>query len=254
MNTHNIMKIIVIIVVIVAIFFVILGLKNNQEINIEQEQNKDELVKEKNEPIQMCYYRATPTDRGFFDVAWIKLNILDDKITGEFEHLPAESDSKVGTFEGVVGPLEQSIMGRRALVWWDSFAEGMNVKEELAIEFGDGSATVGFGEMIDRGDGVYIYKDKKNLYYIEQMGQMDCESLDEKLFAEKFVRENISTIATDKAILGGIWYVINVTVIPATHTGEVIYEDGHIQSIANFTYTYKKDPQDIVITKFEVKK
>ncbi|MFA6251574.1 MAG: hypothetical protein WC603_03035 [Candidatus Paceibacterota bacterium] len=250
MKTQNRMKIITIIIIIIAIVLVIIGLGGNKESKI----NQDKDIIGGKTPIEMCYYRRTPTDSGFSDVAWIKLNILDEKITGEFQHLPAESDSKVGTFEGTVGPLDQSIMGRRALVWWDSLAEGMNVKEELVIEFGDGSATVGFGEMIDRGDGVYIYKDKANIYYIDQMSQMDCESLDEKLFVEKYIRDNIATIATDKAVLGGTWYVTIVNVIPATDTGEVTYEDGHIQSKANFVYTYQKSPQNITITKFEVKK
>lgn len=243
------MKIIVIIILIIAVIFVILGLKENNEVNIKKEQKEAVLNKK---PIQMCYYRSIPTDKGFYDVAWLKLNILDDKVTGEFDNLPAESDSKVGTFEGAVGPLDQSIMGRRANVWWNSFAEGMNVTEELTIEFGDGSATVGFGEMIDRGDGVYIYKDKTNLTYIPSMSQIDCESLDEKLFVEKYIRDNIATIATNKAVLGGTWYAITINVTPSTHTGEVTYEDGHIQSKADFIYTYQKDPQSITITKFEV--
>lgn len=248
------MKVVIVIIIILAVVLVFIGLKDKKEVTINPGGNNGEQVGETKEPIQMCYYRTTPTDRGFSDVVWLKLNIWDEKITGEFQHLPAESDSKVGTFEGTVGALDQKIMGRRASVWWDSFAEGMNVKEELLIEFGDGGATVGFGEMIDRGDGVYVYKDKTNLYYIDQMSQMDCEFLDEKLFAEKYVRDNIKDIATNKAVLGGTWYVTTVNVITATHTGEVTYEDGHIQSKANFTYTYQKDPQSITITKFEVKK
>ena len=187
-------------------------------------------------------------------MSWLKLNITGDKVTGEFNNLPAESDSKVGAFEGTVGPLDQSIMGRHANVWWDSRAEGMEVKEELALQFGDGSATAGFGEMIDRGDGVYIYKDKTNLTYIESMSQTDCQTLYEKLFAEKYVRDNIETLATNKPVLGGTWYAISVVANALAHSGEVVYEDGHIQSKANFAYTYENNPQSIKITKFEVKK
>jgi hypothetical protein len=160
----------------------------------------------------------------------------------------------VGTFEGTVEPLDQNIMSRRTNVLWNSFAEGMNVTEELVIKFGDGSATVGFGEMVNRGDGVYIYKDKTNLTYIPSIGQMDCEFLDEKLFTEKYIRDNIGTIATNKAVLGGAWYVTTVNVNPATHTGEVTYEDGHIQNSASFIYTYQKNPQGVNITKFKITK
>jgi len=250
-NRYKLKQIVIIIFIIIIIGAVVLSFKYKKEDVVIVDNNTNT---EQKESVQMCYYRSTKTTSGFYDVAWLKLNILGDKITGEFDNLPAEKDSKVGTFEGTVGPLIPEIMGRKASVWWNSFAEGMNVKEELAIEFGDGSATVGFGEMIDRGDGMYVYKDKNNLTYIDSMNQIDCEFLDEKLFTEKYVRNNIVTITTDKPILGGSWYVVSVNVIPTSHTGEVTYEDGHIQSKASFTYTYNKSPQSIVITKFEVAK
>lgn len=37
-------------------------------------------------------------------------------------------------------------------------------------------------------------------------------------------------------------------------TGEVIYEDGHIQSKATFSYLYNKDTKSAQITKFTVVK
>ena len=63
---------------------------------------------------------------------------------------------------------------RMAELVWNSSAEGMNVTEELNIEFGEGSAVALFGEMIDRGDGVYVYKDKKKLSPGVQLSQFDC--------------------------------------------------------------------------------
>jgi hypothetical protein len=138
----------------------------------------------------------------------------------------------------------------------DAQAEGMSNTEELIIKFGEGSATVGFGEMVDSqiGDGVYVYKDKTKLTYIDAMSQMDCQTLDEKLFAENYIRDNISTIATNKAKLGGKWYVISLKVDTVGKTGEVTYEDGHIQSKAVFTYTYQENPQTVAVTKWEVSK
>jgi hypothetical protein len=222
----------------------------------EEKNNVIDIPKpEEQKPISLCYYRSKKTTSGFYDVAWLKINTMgsvNDKVTGEFQNLPAEKDSKVGKFEGTVGPLDQKIMARNASVWWDSMVEGMEVKEELAIQFGDGSATAGFGEMINRGDGVYIYKDKTNLTYIKSMNQIDCESLNEKLFTEKYIRDNIKTIATNKPVLGGEWYVISTIANTSAHTAEVVYEDGHIQSKANLIYTYTKNPQSVAITKFEV--
>lgn len=251
---NTLKTIIIALLIIIVIGAVILYIINNKKSGIKIE-NKGDTITEVKEPIRMCYYRADKTDRGFYDVAWLKLSILGEKITGEFHNLPAEKDSKVGDFEGTVGPLDQAVMARHATVWWNSRAEGMEFKEELAIQFGDGSATVGFGEMIDSllGDGVYLYKDKTNLYWIPSMNQIDCEYLDEKITVEQYVKDNIVTIATNKPVLGGTWYAIITNVNSATKTGEVTYEDGHIQSKANFTYTYEKDSQKIIITKFEVK-
>lgn len=76
--------------------------------------------------------------------------------------------------------------------------------------------------------------------------------LDEKLFAENYVKENIAIIATNKPVLGGTWYVVNVIIDPAAKSGEVVYEDGHILSKAKIEYIYQNNPESLVITKFEV--
>jgi hypothetical protein len=247
---YKIKQILIGILIITVIGLIIVNIKYNREYppNI----NNISIKTEQKKLIESCYYQSTKTDRGFYDFLWLKLNISGDEIRGEFHSLPAEKDSKVGTFEGTVGPLDQSIMARHADVWWNSVAEGMNVKEELSIIFGDGSASVATGEMIDRGDGVYIYKDKTKLTYIEGMGQIDCEYLDEKLFIEKYIRDNIKTIATNKPVLGGSWYVLSVNAVPSIHSGEATYEDGHIESKTNFTYTFDKKSQSVSITKWEI--
>lgn len=127
------------------------------------------------EPIQLCFYQKTLGANGLSDVAWLKMNLLGDKVTGEFRNLPAEKDKKVGTFEGTVGKVDPYMMGRVADVWWNSMAEGMQVKEQLKITFGEGSAQVGFGEMVDRGDGVYVYKTPDKLFYGLSMIDVVCD-------------------------------------------------------------------------------
>lgn len=251
-KTHTTKQIIIIVLIVIVIGAIVLGLKSKKE-RVVTSDNRDTNKEEQN-PVNLCYYVGDKTMSGFYNVTWLKLNILGDKITGEFQNLPAESDSKVGTFEETTLSVDPNIIGRRsATVWWNSRAEGMEVKEELDIMFGEGSATVGFGKMIDRGDGVYVYEDKRDLYYVKSIDQIDCEVLDEKLFAEKYIRDNIKTIATDKPVLGGSWYVISLAVDSVTHTGEIVYEDGHVQSKASFKYTYNKDPQSILITEWKVK-
>lgn len=148
-----------------------------EEVNNENIENTTQSTLVESEPISMCYYREKKTDRGFKDVSWISFEINGNQIKGEFRNLPAETDSKVGKFEGTVGEVVKEKMARDAYVVWDSFAEGENNKEELIFDFGDGSATVAFGEMVDNGEGLYVYKDKNNLFYQETMSQIDCEKL-----------------------------------------------------------------------------
>ncbi|MBY0376900.1 hypothetical protein K2P96_02920 [Patescibacteria group bacterium] len=134
-----------------------------------------------NEPIDMCYFYSKTQASGLSDVAWVKMHITGPNVTGEFQDIPAEKDKKVGTFTGTVGTLNQLSMSRTADVIWNTMAEGMTAKEELNIEFGDGSAVALYGEMVDGGDGVYMYKDKTHLTPGPVLSQMDCVELDKNI-------------------------------------------------------------------------
>ncbi|OGI76379.1 hypothetical protein A3C57_01215 [Candidatus Nomurabacteria bacterium RIFCSPHIGHO2_02_FULL_33_12] len=59
----------------------------------------------------------------------------------------------------------------------------------------------------------------------------------EQVVVEKYIRDNIKTLAPEDPVLGGSWYVVSVSVDSTAKSGEVLYEDGHIQGKANFTYT-----------------
>lgn len=191
------------------------------------------------EPISMCYQYSKETSRGFVDRVWLQMNIRGSNVTGEYQSLLAEKDSKVGKFSGTVGPMDPKISGRIADVWWDSEGEGMSVTEQLKIEFGEGSAVALGGEMMDRGDGTYVYKDATQIASGPQMSQIDCESLQDQNLVDKYVRDNINTIVPDKPVLGGSWYATVVNINPSTKSGTMIltYEDGHIQRKAEFSYT-----------------
>ena len=93
---------------------------------------------------------------------------------------------------------------------------------------------------------VYLNKDGKPLKNVDE-GTINIE---EKSTVEKYIRDNIKTIATDSPVLGGSWYVVSVEVFPLLDSGTVVYEDGHIQSNSNFTYDYDKNTKDIVIKSF----
>lgn len=248
----KIIYIILVFVLFIGSFWLVVKNKTQNFVAENQNLNKVENSPAEKNPVSLCYYYAKKTDRGFYDKIWLRLDIDGEKVTGEYDSYPAEKDSKIGSFEGTVGPVDQSTMSRTADVWWDSFAEGMKVKEELVIQFGDGSASTAAGEMFDRGDGVYVYKDKTKLFYPWSISQIACEDLEEINAVEKYVQENIKTLATNQPVLGGQWYVWYVNSVPSTKTGEVIYEDGHIQSRATFEYVFDSNSKSVSISNFKL--
>ena len=66
------------------------------------------------------------------------------------------------------------MISRRINAIWETKAEGMTVNEELKIIFGEGTANIGFGEMKDRGDGVYVYANPDKLSYEPNLSDTDC--------------------------------------------------------------------------------
>ncbi len=200
-------------------------------------------------PIELCFGKfGKPNERGFYDVDTLRMTLDGEKATGELKLLPAEKDSKVGKFKGTVSAVDKIMMGRRMELWWDTLAEGMNTTEELKINFGEGTASIGFGEMINRGDGVYVYKDPANIHYTLDLTDISCTDLNEHENVESYLRKNISTLSPTKAVLGGMWYVVSYTVDVANNSGNVVYEDGHIQEKKSFSYTTDDKGQVIALT------
>lgn len=195
----------------------------------------------KEEPIQLCFYQESKTNRGLYDVSWLKMSLTDKKVTGEFSYLPAEKDSKTGIFEGVVSDVDKMNMSRTATVWWSVLSEGIKNREELQVVFGEGNAMAGFGEMTKENDGVYVYKDKSSITYGPNMVDVSCEELNNRISVEKYVRENIQTLSPEKPVLGGVWYVTSIHLDPKTQSGIVKYEDGHIQGSALFDYVIQNE-------------
>lgn len=254
MFKYQIKQILIVLLIVILAGGIFLNIKYNKNSDISKTNNNQE-QKEQYQNIEtrsLCFYKNKKNEIDLYDRAWLELNISNNKIKGEFQNLPAETDSKIGKFVGIMDQLDQNNMSRSATLLWDSFAEGIETKEELLVKWGDGSATVAFGEMIDRGDGVYVYKNKNNLYWIEQMDQIDCENLREKLYIEKYIRDNIQTISPNKPVLGGIWYVVSVNIDSNLKTGEVLYEDGHIQNKANFKYTIDTENDKVIFNKFKI--
>ena len=103
------------------------------------------------QPVEMCYQYTKKQPSGYSDRALLKMTLTGTggaQVTGEYKNLPAEKDSKVGTFTGTVGPMNPKISARTADVWWNSMAEGMTVTEQLKIVFGRPSKSARTGSVI----------------------------------------------------------------------------------------------------------
>lgn len=85
------------------------------------------------------------------------------------------------------------------------------------------------------------------LYYLnEKPGQMvvpadeltvETDLKTQGASVEDYLTRNIDKISPIKAVLGGVWHVVSVSIDFEHKTGTVIYEDGHIQAKGSFTYT-----------------
>ena len=123
--------------------------------------------------IDICYIWNTEAG----DSASLRMSFLGSQgseVIGSLTLEPAEKDKTSGPFSGTVGPVDPSSMNRTAKVMWQSSGEGMTNQQELYINFGDGIATPGFGEMKDNGQGVYVYANPENLSYPINFQQTDC--------------------------------------------------------------------------------
>ncbi len=137
-------------------------------------------VVEEVKPVELCFMQKGKTnEQGFFDKFTLKMLIdnKEGKVLGELNLLPAEKDKKIGKFEGTVSAVDKVMMARTVDATWDTLAEGMNTKEQLKFIFGEGTASIGFGEMVDRGDGVYVYKDQSKILYNLQLTDVACAEI-----------------------------------------------------------------------------
>jgi len=76
------------------------------------------------------------------------------------------------------------------------------------------------------------------------------EPRDERIMdIESYVRQNISQLSPEPAVLGGTFYVTDIQT--DGDSGTVSYEDGHIALVADFTYLI--DKYGITISSFEVR-
>ncbi len=122
-------------------------------------------------PENRCYEWSTPAG----DRATLHLTIDEvTDLTGSFNWLPAEKDSKTGIFEGVRAEETAEDGLSTAELWWHTKAEGTTATEQLFVRFNDTKAEAGFGEMKDRGDGTFVYADLMAVSYVPVMEAVAC--------------------------------------------------------------------------------
>lgn len=125
---------------------------------------------------QLCFYQAFGDNPDLQDITWLTVSINDGKATGEFHILPAEKDSKAGSFTGVAAASQGLPDTQVVNAIWSASAEGTTNQEELILGIDAQAVHVGFGEMTAGADGVYTYKDSRALSFID-IPAIKCEDL-----------------------------------------------------------------------------
>lgn len=119
----------------------------------------------------LCY--VWNTEAG--DNASLRITVVPGgDATGTFDWVPAEKDSKRGSFEGVAYATDEEGIKRLMKGWWKASAEGNTTTEELHIRFDEKTAAAGSGEMKAGPDGTYVYANPDNLSYAPTLMRTDC--------------------------------------------------------------------------------
>lgn len=92
--------------------------------------------------------------------------------------------------------------------------------------------------------GIFIFlqldsksQEKINNNFLEQVEESERNQiLDEISLVEKYVKDNLSNFASEKAVLGGTLFVTNLQVDTENKSFKVEYEDGHIMGTDEFSY------------------
>lgn len=163
---NNTGRVILVLVVLIAGIYWVTNMKPKMP-SSPPTQEDDSIVEEESvEKVSMCFeFNSEAGDR-----AELKLDTLGSEVSGEFNWLPFEKDSKTGTFKGNSSPLNvvKNVM-------WEASGEGITNTEELKLRYVENGVSPGFGEMKDSGDGVYVYADPENISYDLVLSKVECE-------------------------------------------------------------------------------
>ena len=171
-TNNNTGKIILVVVLLAAAIYWFTTMKPQGVDNTNNEMSDDVSMEDSNSnedfdvAKSICY--EWKTDAG--DRAEINVELMGTDVSGEFNWLPLEKDSKTGTFKGTSSPLELT-----KTVMWQASGEGVTNTEELKLKFSANTVAPGFGAMEDKGDGVYVYSDPANISYDLTLTEVNCK-------------------------------------------------------------------------------
>ncbi len=235
--------------VVIIVIVVVIGLVRAPKVTVPEAEpivNNPVVAIEKQ---NVCFYSEKGITATRADIAWLKATIDGNQISGELKNLPSEKDSKVGLFDGTIASADAAGV-RKVDAIWQTRAEGMETPEQLIVNISADKAEVGFGEMVDRGDGTYVYKTPNAIPYFSSIPSVPCTELNERIAVELYVRNYVAAMTAPKATLGGKWYVTSLSLDLKEKKGSVAYEDGHAQKKSSFDYSVSSE-NNVTVTNFK---
>ena len=189
---------------------------------------------------EFCYIKLKDSPNSEFEDKYsLKFGLKNGNASGELRLLPAEKDALIGKFTGTVSG--GGMPPHTLHAWGSTVGEGMTATHELNIIFDQQEAKIGFGALKVGDDGKYTYEDPAKIDYSFDLSDISCADLNEREAVEKYLWENIAKLSPIAPALGGNWYVVAAELDLEKNTGEVTYEDGHIQEKRNFSYVLDAD-------------
>lgn len=125
-----------------------------------------------------CFYSEVTGSQGLKDISYLRLSGDRGMVTGDLGTLPAEKDAMRGTLTGTITDDGAWSMLDAAYTYQ---AEGMTATEERSIRFDATHAEIAYGEMIDAGDGTWVYKDPSSISYSLSIPRVACTDYDASL-------------------------------------------------------------------------
>lgn len=171
-----------ILLLLIAVLIVIM-LVNYKPSNT-QNPNQEDITQTNDEEalIERCYAQKESQeideDTTLYGFSFLRATINGTDVEGDYENYPAEKDAMYGDFTGNVNIDPNS--GAYLLTTMYSYsAEGMENTEEKYFILNTDQAYVGYGEMLEQTDGVYMYNDPTMVDFSFTIPMVSCEKYDE---------------------------------------------------------------------------